>query len=455
MNNYHLEDDLRKNSLNLVNRLRSIKHDAQFVEFVATKFPSLPVVPNERAGCWYVSPQLARGGSVYFKSTDGHFRKWDISMKRLNLHILPILHQHKGIVIVDVTKKGKKFPDALSKTIPIWIAIMNSIVHGEKARDDIRFKSVPSIVSNSEAQQINNQLSSLISKFRNFNVDVENMIYPFLRDLKPLRPIFIHPASTMFSNCPEMKSLWDENDVANLDFTPVILVSASFAIHSDESPLFPIVNSFQYVQGAADDSELWSPGLKQEHYWKMFDQIGDCSSESFLKELVAQQITDENLEDHKSIGNFDWIIDGRLAIGSRKAADPHYVWNDFDVIVNCGAPKFEYDIHREKQVFYLEIYEGKKGQKQLFESFQPFLNWIFEAVKDKKRILIHCMQGRDRSVAMTICLLLRFPNLDPNAIVNKLTKIDVLNTLLFIQRKRPKASPSRSYMNKIHLFFIN
>lgn len=36
-----------------------------------------------------------------------------------------LVGQRGGCIIVDATRKGKRFPDSMSKTIPIWICVLN------------------------------------------------------------------------------------------------------------------------------------------------------------------------------------------------------------------------------------------------------------------------------------------------------------------------------------------
>lgn len=36
--------------------------------------------------------------------------------------------QRGGCIIVDSTRKGKRFPDSMSKTIPIWTCVMNRAI---------------------------------------------------------------------------------------------------------------------------------------------------------------------------------------------------------------------------------------------------------------------------------------------------------------------------------------
>ncbi|KAJ0524400.1 putative tRNA A64-2'-O-ribosylphosphate transferase, rit1 domain-containing protein [Helianthus annuus] len=36
--------------------------------------------------------------------------------------------QRGGCMIVDSTRKGKRFPDSMSKTIPIWTCVLNRAI---------------------------------------------------------------------------------------------------------------------------------------------------------------------------------------------------------------------------------------------------------------------------------------------------------------------------------------
>jgi tRNA A64-2'-O-ribosylphosphate transferase len=97
--------DLKRSTLSIQNRLRSILQDADFARTVADAF-ARPVAANERCGSWYIDPGT-KGGSAYFKSTDGHTGVWKISTRRLNLHLLEIIGQNDGCIIVDSTRRGK------------------------------------------------------------------------------------------------------------------------------------------------------------------------------------------------------------------------------------------------------------------------------------------------------------------------------------------------------------
>jgi hypothetical protein len=88
-------------------------------------YPSLPLLANLRCGVWY-SPHF--DGSCYFKSTDGHTGNWSFSCTRLNIHVAQLAAKHGGCIIVDATRRGKRYPDSLSKTVPIWCCVVNRVL---------------------------------------------------------------------------------------------------------------------------------------------------------------------------------------------------------------------------------------------------------------------------------------------------------------------------------------
>jgi len=38
---------------------------------------------------------------------------------------LPWIGEKGGCIIIDSTRKGKRFPDSMSKTIPMWSCVVN------------------------------------------------------------------------------------------------------------------------------------------------------------------------------------------------------------------------------------------------------------------------------------------------------------------------------------------
>lgn len=151
---------LRKSRLSIHNRLASIIEDSNFVSAVST-INALPLVANERCGSWYVSP-TKKEGSAYFKSTDGHQGQWSFSLRRLNLGLLEVLGKYGGAILVDSTRRGKSMPDALSKTVPMWVAVMNRILFPEIVAGH-KLSTPEDVVSRSEHAQIEGRLHDFVT----------------------------------------------------------------------------------------------------------------------------------------------------------------------------------------------------------------------------------------------------------------------------------------------------
>jgi tRNA A64-2'-O-ribosylphosphate transferase len=100
----------RAATLSISNRLSSITVDSRFVLSVSKAYNDRPLIANERCGSWYIPPS-AKEGSAYFKSTDGHMGEWAFSTRRMNTHVLELVGQRDGLVVVDSTRRGKSgFP---------------------------------------------------------------------------------------------------------------------------------------------------------------------------------------------------------------------------------------------------------------------------------------------------------------------------------------------------------
>ncbi|EEB87716.1 hypothetical protein MPER_14838, partial [Moniliophthora perniciosa FA553] len=72
--------------------------------------------------------------------------------------------QFGGLVLVDSTRAGKRIPDALSKTVPIWCAVINAAVllrfpEVDKENWDVSLHTPPTSVSRQEHDQIEKLLA--------------------------------------------------------------------------------------------------------------------------------------------------------------------------------------------------------------------------------------------------------------------------------------------------------
>ena len=66
-------------------------------------------------------------------------------------------------ILVDSTRAGKRMPDALSKTVPIWCAVVNRAIKIAQNKDDVwdtELYTPPGTVSAQEHAQINTRLDA-------------------------------------------------------------------------------------------------------------------------------------------------------------------------------------------------------------------------------------------------------------------------------------------------------
>ncbi|KAI0140563.1 tRNA A64-2'-O-ribosylphosphate transferase [Xylariaceae sp. FL1272] len=266
----HILNDIKKANLSVSNRLRSIREDADFVLEVGHAL-GRPIVANERCGSWYIHPRH-KAGSAYFKSTDGHMNQWNFSSRRLNFHLLSIIGENDGCIIVDSTRRGKQMPDALSKTVPIWCCVLNRALFPDRVQFH-KLYTPPSVVSNSEHSQIESLIPDFAASLQRLDIDAVAMRK---RIFKPLRPIWV----TRESSLAETEQIFD-------DFHPVICCTSSQRVPEGE------MGGSRYVQGAGDDCEYWSLGLTPPLFWAYEDTLLS-TAEPDIPELIRSIVEQQN-----------------------------------------------------------------------------------------------------------------------------------------------------------------
>ncbi|KAF9154652.1 hypothetical protein BG015_000337 [Linnemannia schmuckeri] len=345
-------DDMRRDAKSLLNRLRSIQADAAFVSEISDLFPQFPVIANERCGTWYVHPSKIHKPGVYFKSTDGHTGIWDFNLRRYNPHLITTIIKHGGCIIVDSTRKGKRVPDALSKTIPIWCATINNAVRkcalqnqvaqknegggvttggqtSEKDRDESSMSKTTAekptttrsrlasdlasggIEDDSEIEEAEaaalltpalndnswdtryHSLPSLISRSEHVQIadKIEGFAEKLMRftDMKPLTTKLLKPIRPIWLTPQSFLLRHDLPDYSQCAFLPVICLSASRVVQDGMEER----DGYLYVQGSGDDEEMWSRGLKPELFWEneeylLEEGISPAECERRAEEVVRE-----------------------------------------------------------------------------------------------------------------------------------------------------------------------
>jgi len=180
---------------------------------------------------------------------------------------------------------------------------------------------------------------------------------------------------------------------------------------------------YYYTPGAADDDATWGRRLTHKLFWANKDKIlepsrtedeTDAVIDSIVNEWQLQQNNDGG-NDSKSTMNMEKIGDMNLWIGSRRAGRPPECWDNFDCILNVTENEYP-NMHQsmkeqqelfQKTCYYLQlpVLEGKKDKTELERWMPVGLVFLVKHLQQKRRVLVHCAQGRDRSVAIVMAFV--------------------------------------------------
>uniref|UniRef100_A0A1D1Z6Q3 Uncharacterized protein C3F10.06c n=1 Tax=Anthurium amnicola TaxID=1678845 RepID=A0A1D1Z6Q3_9ARAE len=453
----------RENHL-LYNALRSIYEDSVFVAEIAQMWPNLPLLANLRCGLWYSSRFYS---TCYFKSTDGHTHNCSFSTSRLNIHVATLAGQRGGCLIVDSTRKGKRFPDSMSKTIPIWACVLNRAIKNRLGRrkleedeqetycsiDEIGNSDehvvsidwdtslhLPLWVSDTEKAAIEERLEEWTRQLEDCGADIDALV---LSLKKPLRPLWISQMSIIWLNEVPTSDSWD--------FTPIILVSASSpngAVPQRSTCEF----SWHYIPGAGDDEESWARGLSPNLFWKhALDlirlgpdlcnqkvaelvekdrvyraqrgedapqlQIKLCKSVasngdlSNAKSNIGYQLLNSEIKTTSAIQrssshqcSVSWIGSTNLAVGT--TSDVENVSKYIDCVLDCDNGSRAFHCSKEIAYLHLPIVTSKVDRFSLLRNLPFAVSFAKANLSKGSKFLISCHNGEDVSVCVCLAILM-------------------------------------------------
>mmetsp|Transcript_17186 Transcript_17186/g.35908 ORF Transcript_17186/g.35908 Transcript_17186/m.35908 type:complete len:498 (+) Transcript_17186:1110-2603(+) len=204
-----------------------------------------------------------------------------------------------------------------------------------------------------------------------------------------------------------------------------------------------------YTPGAADDHESWARHLTPTMFWRnqaalLDPSLDDDGVDEWIDALVQQRQAKEEEHDRDGGENIsnndneaaslavysysDQIGDTNLWIGSRRASRPPDCWEGFDAILNVTNQEYDAmttisqdggccsnkDYNRVLYYLQLPVEEGKRDKTQLEQWMSVGLAFLIHHLQRNRRVLVHCAQGKDRSVAVALIFVvlacpLRFP----------------------------------------------
>ncbi|KFY86445.1 hypothetical protein V500_07634 [Pseudogymnoascus sp. VKM F-4518 (FW-2643)] len=379
--------DIKRHTLSIHNRLQSILVDAAFVQSVSEAY-CRPLVANERCGSWYINPE-AKSGSTYFKSTDGHTGVWKFSTRRLNTHLLELIGKGDGCIIVDSTRRGKRMPDALSKTIPIWCSVINRSLFPTKPEYHNLY-TPPQAVSSSEHAQIAARLVDFAESFASLGIDMK----PLREHIsKPIRPIWVTPESAL----PVEEQVFS-------DYHPVICCTASRRVAGGE------VSEGGYIQGSGDDTENWAYGLTPTVFWPNSELLLS-TPESELPSLIAELVSSfSNTNTSKPSPTLlpptsSLYVTSSTSLAAQAAGDS-------DIIITiCSEITAPESWQKDKHELKIGIGSGKIGSRNLRSALPHIIDFVkrslltASAETKSPRVVVACPNGKDLSIGVALAIL--------------------------------------------------
>lgn len=468
---------LRRETLSLKNRLQSIIHDSDFVVDVADQL-KLPVIPNERCGLWYV-PTSKHTESAYFKSTDGHTNEWRFSMRRLNMHLLPILNQNDGIIVVDSTRKGKLMPDALLKTIPIWCAVINSILFEGTTLEDQDLKVLASnnwlvqfheIISNYEFSSMVDRIPSFVQEVKRLGLFDQEQLLTALGSRKPLLPVwFYHGKTNQELQLSQYFYICCLTASKRTELTITVRTIVDDQVKA---------TSWSYIQGSGDDHELWATEnicggkLLPQYFWNylynsqiidndtgyIYDWLGEdelvekindiddkiLSTKSNVLDLDLSYVKNETNNTNIALGVIEFDVEYPLLLKSYPEIKQLIVMSKHKIVNIPDTPSIK--------IFQLDLDSSKKGSKKLREIFPQ----VIPDLSIEQNITILCDNGKDLSPGFTVLLLCKFYDLDWKLLTesSKINK-DLVKKQLNLLGKVRKVNPSRNTLQSVNSYLMN
>ncbi|KAI0023589.1 initiator tRNA phosphoribosyl transferase [Xylariomycetidae sp. FL0641] len=434
--------DLKRANLSITNRLRSVREDAAFVTEVAHAL-NRPLVANERCGSWYIHP-AEKAGSAYFKSTDGHVGQWQFSTRRLNLQLLDLIGKHDGCIVVDSTRRGKRMPDALSKTVPIWCCVLNHVLFPELPTSHPLY-TPPNVVSESEHAQIEAKIPEHAAALRGLDIDVQSLRQQIS---KPLRPVWI----TQESQLVPTDAIFD-------DFHPIVCCTSSRRVLGGE------MSEGGYIQGAGDDTENWALGLTPPVFWINIDLLlatPEPDLPDLVRALVASPAPTYGVDATKRVTPCLFVSQTPLAEQPPstcvvtlmpQTTDPSF-WLKSPSVMEVGVGKQKVG-SRNLRTALPAIYEFVRS---FFERPLASSSQANGTAAGGKRVLIACETGKDLSIGVALALLCRCfddqGSYDPAAAQAEVNKSIIKVKLSRIMMAFPEANPSRTTLQSVNSFLM-
>lgn len=345
---------------------------------------------------------------------------------------------NRRCIIVDSTRRGKSMPDALSKTVGIWIVVMNRLLFPQR-RDSHELMTPAEVVSDSEHAQIEERLDRFVKEAQQLQLDIDGLKE---KVKKPMRPLWVTPATSL-----DALSKPDDDD----EFATVVLCTAS------SKPSIDVRDDLRYVQGAADDHEAWSCGLTAPIFWRNSESLL-ATAEDDLPAKITELLNGSSSDKIESLPT---LIKPTASVFVGDESTIKQAIPTMDVLVYCG-PTVEPEIReriekRGGKVVHLSCTSGKNGSRQLRASLNH-LEDLSKISQPNSKILVAGQDDKDMAVGAALAIICSFvdengkldcTNRQPTA-----NKVEIKKRLSWIIVSKPDAAPSRATLQSVNSYLM-
>lgn len=322
-------------------------------------------------------------------------------------------------------------PDALSKTIPIWVTVLNRLLFPEDQQCH-ELQSPLDVISESEHAQIQARLSGCAREVQSLGLDLDALRAKL--NGKPMQVTWQRPDDQLSEEPCKSDNL-------------VVCCTASNQTSNTTAA------TSDYVQGAADDPEAWSLGLNAALFWQHQEELMEANEDD-LPALI-ERLIDESRDSSSMRPPTLMRPTSNIWIGSNAAAGSHY--QDFDMVLSCStSPDSTLSQTLKANYVQLSCSTGKNGSRQLRTELGKVM-LVREILRPDSKVLVTCESGRDLSVGTALailCLCYRDDGALQQEPQRSINKTLIKQRLSWIMVSMPDASPSRATLQSVNSFLM-
>lgn len=339
-------------------------------------------------------------------------------------------------------------PDALSKTIPVWICVMNRVLFPDRPECH-ELRTPPTVVGASEHAQIASRIPDFVDALRSLKLDLDTVKAQLT---KPLRPIWVTQESSIPTEPPEFSA-----------FYPIICCTSSRRVPGGEA------SEGGYIQGAGDDAESWAHGLTAPLFWTNKDVLMQHSEEE-LPSIIEQMVDEAGVS---GSGDATLIKPTKfLYISTMDHAETAAQNGAFDFVVTVAQKASKpLELKLKERYLNLSCASGKVGSRQLRLELNKVPTFLFaqlskiQSTRDQPiSVLVACATGKDHSIGAGLALLCLLASddgglrdvesIDKNNPASGLSKQIIKQRLSWISVSLPDANPSRATLQSVNAFLL-